>query len=224
MKKLLLTLSAVLGVSAAAFGQGSVIVQNNAAPDFAGVNTVSTNANDATVADYYTGTMTLEIFAVQNATLATLQADESGINADSGPGNLNAALALLAADGFALQTINGGSNAVLSVSGGTFGNGTDTIGTSSTLTASGSTVNTDYAIVGQATIAGVLREGVLALVPSATGAAAPGTPINMNNIWPGSNAAGQAFNLYLQPVPEPTTLALAGLGGLSMLFLRRRKS
>jgi len=26
------------------------------------------------------------------------------------------------------------------------------------------------------------------------------------------------------PVPEPTTLALAGLGGLSMLFLRRRKA
>lgn len=30
--------------------------------------------------------------------------------------------------------------------------------------------------------------------------------------------------LYTVPVPEPTTLALAGLGGLSMLFLRRRKA
>jgi len=28
----------------------------------------------------------------------------------------------------------------------------------------------------------------------------------------------------IAPVPEPTTLALAGLGGLSMLFLRRRKA
>jgi len=34
----------------------------------------------------------------------------------------------------------------------------------------------------------------------------------------GINAFGVA------PVPEPTTLALAGLGGLSMLFLRRRKA
>jgi hypothetical protein len=30
--------------------------------------------------------------------------------------------------------------------------------------------------------------------------------------------------LYTVPVPEPATLALAGLGGLSMLFLRRRKA
>lgn len=29
---------------------------------------------------------------------------------------------------------------------------------------------------------------------------------------------------FVDPVPEPTTLALAGLGGLSMLFLRRRKA
>jgi len=35
----------------------------------------------------------------------------------------------------------------------------------------------------------------------------------------------QGFSLYaVQPTPEPATLALAGLGGLSMLFLRRRKS
>jgi len=34
----------------------------------------------------------------------------------------------------------------------------------------------------------------------------------------GANGFGVA------PVPEPTTLALAGLGGLSMLFLRRRKA
>ena len=35
---------------------------------------------------------------------------------------------------------------------------------------------------------------------------------------------GSTLVLYNVPVPEPTTLALAGLGGLSMLFLRRRKS
>jgi len=34
----------------------------------------------------------------------------------------------------------------------------------------------------------------------------------------------QGFDLFAVPVPEPTTLALAGLGGLSMLFLRRRKA
>jgi hypothetical protein len=29
--------------------------------------------------------------------------------------------------------------------------------------------------------------------------------------------------LYLVPVPEPTTLALAGLGGLSLLLFRRQR-
>ncbi len=36
---------------------------------------------------------------------------------------------------------------------------------------------------------------------------------------------GLTLNQFgVAPVPEPTTLALAGLGGLSMLFLRRRKA
>ncbi len=34
----------------------------------------------------------------------------------------------------------------------------------------------------------------------------------------------QGFDLFASPVPEPATLALAGLGGLSMLFLRRHKN
>jgi len=42
-------------------------------------------------------------------------------------------------------------------------------------------------------------------------------------IFPGTWTAG-SLTLFSVPVPEPTTLALAGLGGLSMLFLRRRKS
>lgn len=40
----------------------------------------------------------------------------------------------------------------------------------------------------------------------------------------GSGYDGSNPALTLLPVPEPTTLALAGLGGVSMLFLRRRKS
>lgn len=40
----------------------------------------------------------------------------------------------------------------------------------------------------------------------------------------GSGYSGSNPALTLLPVPEPATLALAGLGGVSMLFLRRRKS
>jgi len=38
------------------------------------------------------------------------------------------------------------------------------------------------------------------------------------------SAAGNGTPFGVAPTPEPTSLALAGLGGLSMLFLRRRKS
>lgn len=52
---------------------------------------------------------------------------------------------------------------------------------------------------------------------------APGDPTTtppgpVNGVFPG------AFTLGLVATPEPTTLALAGLGGLSMLLFRRRKS
>jgi len=41
----------------------------------------------------------------------------------------------------------------------------------------------------------------------------------------GGLESGGGLNQFgVAPVPEPTTLALAGLGGLSMLFLRRRKA
>jgi len=65
---------------------------------------------------------------------------------------------------------------------------------------------------------------------------AGGGPNNLTAvaIWGGSTQtgiAGSGFStttgtLVLTPivVPEPTTLALAGLGGISMLFLRRRKA
>jgi len=33
----------------------------------------------------------------------------------------------------------------------------------------------------------------------------------------------QSFNLYFNPVPEPTSFALAGLGAAAMLIMRRRK-
>jgi len=51
-----------------------------------------------------------------------------------------------------------------------------------------------------------------------TAASSPGDAVFPTAIPNGS------LVLYAVPTPEPTTLALAGLGGLSMLFLRRRKS
>lgn len=49
-----------------------------------------------------------------------------------------------------------------------------------------------------------------------------GTPASLFGTGTGQVAP---FTMYtVTPVPEPTTLALAGLGGLSLLLLRRRKA
>lgn len=54
-----------------------------------------------------------------------------------------------------------------------------------------------------------------------------GSPSPAYNLWSGAGAPGNAFTMSLvgpvAPVPEPGTLALAALGGASLLLFRRRK-
>jgi hypothetical protein len=47
---------------------------------------------------------------------------------------------------------------------------------------------------------------------------------DVNATEPQTFGESNGNSIGVNPVPEPTTLALAGLGGLSMLFLRRRKA
>lgn len=59
-------------------------------------------------------------------------------------------------------------------------------------------------------------------VSPASGAGIFGTSAGPNGL-PIGNPAGSDMILYLLPVPEPTTMALAGLGGLAMLLFRRQR-
>jgi hypothetical protein len=50
-----------------------------------------------------------------------------------------------------------------------------------------------------------------------------GTTIPTPLLFQGATPYLQGFTLGMVPVPEPTTMVLAGLGGLSLLLFRRRK-
>jgi hypothetical protein len=208
MKKTILTICAVVGISAVAFAQGSVFLQSSTTLGGINTNTIS----DAAVSGWFTGTMGLEVFAAPSNTVTV--SDISIINADYN--NPNAAITALSLDGWVLQSLPGvGAGATnVTVSGGSFSIGPVNIGTSGSITTGNSYI---YAILGSATINSILEEGVLVFNPSASGAPAPGTPVNDEYTWP-------AQNLLLTPVPEPATLAIAALGGLSLLGLRRRKA
>jgi PEP-CTERM motif len=68
--------------------------------------------------------------------------------------------------------------------------------------------------------------GVLNLATTGNpNASPPGTPVTMLGLvngTPGTTLGGS--NIILNPVPEPTTLALGALGGLALMAFRRRTS
>jgi hypothetical protein len=80
----------------------------------------------------------------------------------------------------------------------------------------GTFASLDAAIAGKASIGqSALVTGVATGDPTTT---PPGTATLLNATFTGMTLAPQATG-----IPEPTTIALAGLGAAAMLFLRRRK-
>jgi hypothetical protein len=220
MKKQIVTIVVAGGAVVGAMAQGSINPGGGVAND-PGVTIPGANAiSPANATTWYTGTVDLSVYYVSSATATQLNA----INAEDGvAGGASIALALLSADGF-------NEVSATTTAGSTIGSvvGTVNDGTLSTANNIGLVnVPTDTA-------------GVLAILTTEVGGADPGwaSVIAFANNTGGNPTLAQAGtaasltgwgtlnqNMVLNSVnsvPEPGTMALSALGGLSLFFFRRK--
>jgi hypothetical protein len=235
MKKIALIMAAVAGTSLAAFGQGQVNFNNGNANGFVATSGASSDASSST-AGYVqqTPNFTVELWALSGP--ASTTAGLVGLDAYGylNPGNL-------VSDGFSQVALVSGTGGGFTTSGNNVAGTAGAFGAFQNAavpgTVSGNTVLAVVAWTGafstfaSADVTGD-NLGILVFV-SAIGPASP-TPSSgdISTGWnslqnsPLSAANGGAEDLVMTPVvtPEPTTLALAGLGGAALLAFRRRKA
>jgi len=196
MKKLAIIGFAVIGLAAGAFAQGGFYIDNTASP-----NGVTLDGN------FYDGPAGMEVWYKNDA----LGLNVAAINSLAG----TPSEAYSAMTGFTLAT----SFTSVAVSGGGFSLGdlriTGPSGTSPITIAVAMWQGTANSF-GSAT-----RAGVLAWLQPVNNFVTSGT---LGDPYFSDAPAGfQAANLELAPVPEPTTLALAGIGAAALMIFRRRK-
>jgi uncharacterized protein (TIGR03382 family) len=223
MKKILSTIVAA-GLVASAYSQGQITFENGSANGYVAESSAGdTTANAGGTYIEQTPSFTATLWALSGP-----DNSDSGLNGLDAYGELN--LADLTSDGFTevsgnVAGVNGAFGPIGEVVPGTVSANTVFVvvcwtGAATSLAQAEATIG-DYV-------------GDLAFV-NAVGPAAP-SPItgadDIDNGWdalansPRSAAEGGAEDLVMTQVtstPEPTTLAFAGLGGLSVLLFRRRK-
>jgi len=225
MKKIILTITAVVGASLSGFSQGQVAIENANA---AGNVVIDINGSQSTSTSSYTEAASFDVAAYSLDATTT-----AGLTGLSASGNLNP-LDLIS-DGFT-QDLIAGSLTPLTGSAGQFGSTGPTAVIPGVVNANG--VLAIVAWTGNyATLAAALASngasdiGILAFVNPIGGAAPSPTATDDATGWnalansPAAAANGGTDDLILSPVvvPEPGTMALAGLGSLSLFLLRRKK-
>jgi hypothetical protein len=224
MKKILLTVAAVAGMSVVAYSQGTVAFQNESEIDgLVDLQTGSTlsYASSFTIALYYGDVSGA-------ATTGSLGANQYGYLTTS------QFASDITSDGLTLATTataDGASNPGFFTAAG--------VGGGVTLNVAGS-VNDDivlaawtggYATLALAEASGTSEIGIIGFV-NALGAGGQSPSVPYLTGWNGLTATpavttfegGPGYpDLVMSPVPEPGTMALAGLGSLSLFLLRRKK-
>jgi len=210
MKRLVLTGIATFAFALGAFAQGSIILDNSS-------GNFGFTANGAGSANWYSGTLGLEVWELNAATIP------SGVNVAPAPGSgLNAYSAMKAA-GFKLEKTLPGLHTSFpaSVSFGEVDMPDVSPAGSSVVVglAAWNTSAASWSAMLNSADANT-RAGVIAFVnATANYTQSPAPPPPGITGWDTSAAA----DLVMMPVPEPSTLALAGLGAAALLIFRRRK-
>jgi hypothetical protein len=219
MKKQIITILAASGMAVSALAQGSVNIDASYNP---GITTQGLNAiNPATATTWYTGTMALAIWYAASASSNQLSAINAFLNVTGGEAD---ALALLSSDGFVQVSTTTPTGSTVgsitdSVGAGAFSFAQSTIGLASPVVTGG---NGYLALVG--TEVGGTHPGWSGVVAFANplGGNPAAVPAGTPALLSGWNTLNE--NLVLSAaVPEPGTLALAALGGASLLLFRRKK-
>jgi hypothetical protein len=225
MKKLIVTTLATAVVALGALAQGSLTGINNVGMQ---ITTQGLNAiNPVTATTWYTGNLTLEVFFA--ATASDTQTQINAINALDGlPGGGAAALALMTspADGFTEVSSSTLTGLTIGSVSGTVNSGQ--LGGFSSVGLPGAPTSASgwlaFYVIGSGAFSGY--SGVAAFAGQAGGnpiASPPGAQYNVGTDVALQNL-GNAQNLVLTQVPEPATLALVGLGSLSLMLFRRKNS
>lgn len=228
MKKLILTITAVAGASLTAFAQGQVGFANADANGYVVTSSLPDTSSSAAGTYALAASFTTELWALPSPTSTT--GGLSGLDAYGFLNPIN-----LTSDGFSEVTSVGNVAGVE----GSFSAALNAIIPGTT---SGNTVLAVVAWTGAATTFaealaayqnGTGYLGILAFV-NPVGPASPtpysgdiSTGWNLLQNSPRTAAVGgitgSTEDLILTTVPEPTTMAMAALGGLSLLALRRKK-
>jgi hypothetical protein len=223
MKKLIV--AACVGLtSLVAFGQGQVVLSTSASGTYAKFsNTVSSTffggssvyiglywaADQATLAS---GGGTLALYAGTNSVTG-------GFNA---AGTNGTGLAIMTGGGFVATTTFGGNRFTSLAQAG------QTTYFQLRAWSAGYSTYADALASGSSSVF-VSRydpadpRGFVAPIVTAQTSASSSSPVN-TVLWnPTATAAAQAISIAMDPVPEPSTIALVGLGLAGLIFIRRRK-
>jgi hypothetical protein len=226
MKKIILTITAVVGASLSGFSQGQVAFENPNAPGY-----VAVDAGGHTTGSTAGYTQQAASFDVACYSLdATTTAGLTGLDAYNYLNPLD-----LTSDGFTQDTV-GGSLTPLTGTAGVFGASGPVaivpgVASADALIAVVAWTG-GYSTYAAALASGTSDIGILVFVQAIGGAAPSPTITDIATGWatvpnsPTSAANGGSEDLIMSPVsavPEPGTMALAGLGSLSLFLLRRKK-